>query len=66
MGKRQCWLFRTGKGQKRNSLLVKKSYKIRPLEREPEPVADGDPDKLEDALAGHQLDEQDAEEAHLS
>ena len=35
------------------------------LEREPEAVADVDPDDLEDALAGHELDEQDAEEAHL-
>jgi hypothetical protein len=42
-----------------------KKIHLLPLERESEAVADVDPDDLEDALAGNELDEQDAEEAHL-
>ena len=62
------WLvFKRGRGRPPLSQDVQKSESpsFFPLEGEPEAVADVDPDHLEDALAGHELDEQDAEEAHL-
>ena len=68
--KRQCWVdfFKTKVGFRglfSSSLGLPVSFFLFLLEGEPEAVADGDPDDLEDALAGHELDEQDAEEAHL-
>lgn len=62
--KGNSWLVSSGVFEVVSSSKRTKSIAF-PLEGEPEAVADVDPDDLEDALAGHELDEQDAEEAHL-
>lgn len=68
-GKQNSWLVSQAGSRSSRSFLSRiskrpKSVSSR-LEGETEAVADGDPDDLEDALAGDELDEQDAEETHL-